>query len=381
MTSASTANAGELVTDFAVQTGATVKSGRAKQFLADNAGLFLVVLSQAFSSLMNLSVKLLNNVDPPVSVLEVILVRMVITYICCLAYMLWTRMENPIVGPKGLRLLLAVRGITGFVGLFGGYFSLQYLSLSDATILVYISPLCTVLASAVFLKEKLHHSQAIAGGVSLVGVILIARPPFLFGGAPSLIPDAQRMIGVVSALVGVFGIVGGYVTVRGMGKRVHPVQVLAHYAIYCIFVAIIGMIVTKTPFVIPSRLDWFAILLLIGVFGFVAQILLTMGFQRETAGRASLALYTQIVFANILQVIVFHKAPPVFSVIGTCLILSAAIYVAVTKEKKTNEHTKNPINLRAEEYDHLEAALLHASEADTDNASETSCPKEDERDR
>jgi hypothetical protein len=37
----------------------------------NNTGLLLVAASQAFFSLMNLSVKMLNSLDPPVSALEV----------------------------------------------------------------------------------------------------------------------------------------------------------------------------------------------------------------------------------------------------------------------------------------------------------------------
>ena len=54
------------------------------------------------------------------------------------------------------------------------------------------------------------------------------------------------------------------------------------------------MVIMKTPFIIPSRSDWFVLLILMGIFGFCAQVLMTMGLQRETAGRASMALYTQV---------------------------------------------------------------------------------------
>jgi drug/metabolite transporter (DMT)-like permease len=54
------------------------------------------------------------------------------------------------------------------------------------------------------------------------------------------------------------------------------------------------MAILREPVVIPTRLAWLGLLVVIGVLGFVAQILLTMGFQRETAGRASMALYTQV---------------------------------------------------------------------------------------
>jgi hypothetical protein len=44
-----------------------------REFVADNAGLLLVILSQAFFSMMNAAVKLLSTVDPPVTALQVCL--------------------------------------------------------------------------------------------------------------------------------------------------------------------------------------------------------------------------------------------------------------------------------------------------------------------
>ena len=77
-----------------------------------------------------------------------------------------------------------------------------------------------------------------------------------------------------------------------------------------------------------------------------------MGLQRETAGRGVIAVYgqvrtsaviallegsmtdtganfAQIVFATALELIVFHTAPPALSVLGTVIIVSSALYVAV----------------------------------------------------
>lgn len=43
------------------------------------------------------------------------------------------------------------------------YFSLQYLSYSDAVVLRYIAPILTGLSGAIFLKERLFLKQFIAG--------------------------------------------------------------------------------------------------------------------------------------------------------------------------------------------------------------------------
>lgn len=54
--------------------------------------------------------------------------------------MVRTGVEHPYFGPPGVRILLCLRGIVGAFGLYGVYFSLRYLSLSDATVLTFLSP-------------------------------------------------------------------------------------------------------------------------------------------------------------------------------------------------------------------------------------------------
>ena len=50
-----------------------------------------------------------------------------------------------------------------FFGLFGIYYSLQYLTLSDAVVLTFLVPMCTAMAGALFLGEKFSLREAFAG--------------------------------------------------------------------------------------------------------------------------------------------------------------------------------------------------------------------------
>ncbi|KAF8260012.1 hypothetical protein EI94DRAFT_944170 [Lactarius quietus] len=161
-------------------------------FLENNTGLLLVAAAQFFFSAMGIAVKSLNRLDNPVLTLELILVRMVITYICSVTYMYWKRIPDPLLGPKDLRAVLVLRGLTGFVSLSGMYFSLQHLSLSDATVLTFIAPILTGFSGAVFLKEPLSIKETLAGLCSFVGVVLIARPEFLFGNHASSNPGEEQ---------------------------------------------------------------------------------------------------------------------------------------------------------------------------------------------
>jgi hypothetical protein len=49
------------------------------EFVSDNTGLLLVLLSQVFFSMMNAAVKQLSTIDPPVSTLQV---RIILVQAC-----------------------------------------------------------------------------------------------------------------------------------------------------------------------------------------------------------------------------------------------------------------------------------------------------------
>ncbi|KAJ7034701.1 hypothetical protein C8F04DRAFT_559438 [Mycena alexandri] len=307
---------------------------RLREFVALNAGLLLVTAAQAVFSLVNVAVKTLQSLDEPVSTLELIIVRMGITYICSVAYMLIQKVEHPFIGPPGVRTLLVFRGVTGFIGLNGTYFSLQYLSLSDVTVLSFLVPMSTAIAGSLFLKEVFTKREALAGLCSLFGVVLIARPDFLFGTpkGSSEVEERHRMLAIGIALCGVLGSTGAMTTIRAIGQRAHPMHLLAFFSLQSVIAASIIMAILRQPIVIPTRPAWLGLLAVIGILGFGAQILLTMGFQRETAGRASMALYTQIIFASVLERIFFHTTPTFLSLLGTSIIIASAVYVALTKK-------------------------------------------------
>ncbi|KAI0675499.1 DUF6-domain-containing protein [Trametes maxima] len=331
---------------------------KARAVARNNTGLLLVGAAQFFFALMNVWVKKLNSLAA-VPALELICVRMGITWICCVAYMYINKIADPILGPKEVRRLLVLRGGFGFCGIFSLYYSLQYLSLSDATVLQFLAPVFTAITGAVILHEPFSWREAAAGLSSLVGVVLIARPQFLFGeqdyvdvpgsdvggaagfegrmvvpgGDGTIVTPAQRLLAVCGAklltplspdsdsvaLLGTLGATGAYTTIRAIGKRAHALHNLVSYSSQSVLVATVAMLALRVPVVIPTQWEWLAMLLLIGIFGFTAQFLLTAGLQREN-----------IVFAAADELIFFHTTPSLLSVIGTVIILGSAIYVAVS---------------------------------------------------
>ncbi|CAE6442987.1 unnamed protein product [Rhizoctonia solani] len=322
-----------------------------REFLKRNKGLLIIAASQFFFSLMNLSVKFLTVLDDPVPTLELVAIRMLITYVCCQAYMFAAGVPDPILGPKGVRKWLVIRGVVGFFGLFGLYYSLHYMSLSDATVLTFLAPTVTAAFGFLFLREAVSWKQAIAGLASLAGVVLIARPTSLFGGSDRadtgagaggpVVTEAERMVAVGVAMLGVLGASGAYISIRVIGKRAHPMHTMSYFSLWCVLVSVVAGIATHGQWVLPRQWTWIGMLILVGLFGFFAQLLLTLGLQRETASRGSVVLYIQIVFSLVFERIAFGVSPSGLSLMGTCVIIASAIFVALNKPSKENRDPAN----------------------------------------
>ncbi|KAF9234437.1 hypothetical protein BU15DRAFT_79045 [Melanogaster broomeanus] len=344
---------------------------RVMEFMEANSGMLLLLLSQLFSSLTYFSVKVLNQLDIPIPALEIITVRMIITYIFCMLYTNIMKIPDPFLGPKGVRLLLVCRGVTGFFGLFGHHYAVQYLSLADATVLTFLSPLVTGVVGYLIMKESYSTRQALASPFR--GVVLIARPPFLFGNSLSgnegsnhsaTNPTPEERLGAVAvALVGVFGTTGSYISMRAVGKQAHPMHSITYFSLWCMIVSSTSMVVLKIPVVYPTNWQWTAMLLMVGVFGLSFQTLLTMGLQREAAARGSMTIYIQVVFAVILERVFFGTVPSLFSIIGAAIIITSAIYVVLSKQAQSNVTTS--VSLDSEDAA-LEEGLLENRDSDSD---------------
>ncbi|KAG2044134.1 hypothetical protein BDR03DRAFT_1087480 [Suillus americanus] len=347
-------------------------ASRVIAFVETNLGLLLIIVAQFFFVCMNLGVKQLDSLDVPMHTLELIAVRMGITLACCALYMVAMKIPDPLLGPKGVRLLLVNRGLCGFFGLFGMYYSLQYLSLADATVLSFLAPLSAAIGGYIVLKEPYSKHEAFAGIVSLLGVILIARPPFLFGNTSSVNSDSSDAASRATATdriravcVAVFGIVlgtGALLSMRAIGKRAHPMHLMMFFSAWCTIVASAAMYFMDIPIVYPHNWKWAAMLVFIGFSGFFAQTLTTIGYQRETAARGSMGQYVQLLFAGVLEYVFFGTVPSTLSLIGAAIIMTSAIYVIISK--KGSPKTPEAISL-SEVDSPLEEGLLYSESLNT----------------
>jgi drug/metabolite transporter (DMT)-like permease len=104
-------------------------------------------------------------------------------------------------------------------------------------------------------------------------------------------------------------------------RDLHHSAVVCNFGIFaCAFTLV--LLVTTNSFCLPACENRFLVLLL-GIFSFWGQLLLTMSLRLEEAGVISIARSTTIVFAFIWQMIFFNQIPGICSIFGALLIIGS----------------------------------------------------------
>ncbi|KAH4107846.1 hypothetical protein HBH64_142130 [Parastagonospora nodorum] len=339
----------------------------------NNKGACLILLAELAGASMDAMARYLQQGETKFHPFQVIVARMGITFILSSAYMWWTKVPDFPLGARSVRGWLILRAAFGFGGLYCLYYSVHYLPLAEATVFRFLVPLVTAWACSVFLGQAFTRKELIAGLVALIGVIIIAHPPWLFGEVhdnlhpkkPSgidKVSSTQRFIAIVVSILGVAGASGAYTTIRVIGDRAHALMSVNYFAL----LATVGS--TIALFAIPgigfqkpqSPREWI-LLIAMGVFGFVLQFLLTAGLQLDKSSKATSMLYVQIIFALAFDWIIWGAIPGAWSMFGGTIIICSTLWSALQKPRAKVEKNVEPDE---------ESALLGADRASNEETAQ-----------
>ncbi len=290
-----------------------------KQLWIRNKGVVLIVLSMFFAASMDMTVRILEipsqHGGTAMNSIQILFIRHVLTLSGILIYGFTSKgkMQDFPLGDPKVRGLLIARGVAGFVAVFGIYFSLPYLPLTEATVLTFMAPIITCYANTLLLKgETFTRMQQLASSISVLGVLLIAFvapeddeevTPSAYStrssehgktaqGLKALSitrkhlssPSGVRRLAIFIALLGVFGQAGGMVTTRLIGPRAQPLVIMNYSSItstiFC-GLALLALPTINFP-TSMSAVQWL-LLLAVTFCGFMFQFLLTKGLQYGAA--------------------------------------------------------------------------------------------------
>lgn len=233
--------------------------------------------------------------------------------------------------------------------------------MAEAIIIIFITPLMTAYASSLFLGEPFSRKQLFSGLVSFLGIIIVADPLGLssksinssnphdgsvYGGK---VTAAQRFSAITLGILSDFAAAGAYTSMRIIGKRAHTLISVNYYAILTTVLSgfILAMPISDSvSFRLPHGMREWLLLLGIGVFGFLLQSLLTVALVMDKSSRATNMMYSQIVFAVLLDWMIWGTIPTWTSWFGGAIVVAAVVWGSMQVEQ-TKSESKNDAEYQA----------------------------------
>lgn len=229
---------------------------------------------------------------------------------------------------------------------------MHYLPLAESTVFRFLVPIVTAWSCSIFLSQPFLRKDIIAGLVALIGVIFIAHPAIIFGkvddaikvlkaGEVDEVTPAIRALAIGASMLGIVGASGAYTMIRVIGSRAHALMSVNYFAFLATLSSTIILLITPDiGFTMPRGVREWVLLMLLGVFGFALQFLLTAGLQMDKSSKATAMLYTQIVFALIFDWAIWGMLPGGWSLFGGSIVIASTLWSALQKPQQQVDKKK-----------------------------------------
>jgi drug/metabolite transporter (DMT)-like permease len=202
------------------------------------------------------------------------------------------------------------RSIVGLAAMYGFFYAIAHLKLSNAMVFTYSSPIFIPVIAWLFLKEKITIAMICAAVLGFIGVFCVAKPD---QGLLNWI----SVIGIASSLLASMA----FVTVRALTQTEPPERIVFYFCLIGSALSVIPMLWVWRPYHLQELL----FLIGAGILANVSQIFMSHAYRLAPAGQIAPVNYMAIIFAGVWGFLLWNEVPDLYSVIGFCIILLAIL--------------------------------------------------------
>ena len=213
------------------------------------------------------------------------------------------------------------RAIVGLTAMYGFFYAIAHLKLSNAMVFTYSSPIFIPLIAWLFLKEQVTATMLIAAALGLIGVICVAKPD-------SGMFKQISAIGLSASFLAAMA----FVTVRALTSTEPPERIVFYFCL-------IGAMLSAIPMfwmIRPYTLKELAFLIGAGLLANISQIFMSYAYKLAPAGQIGPVNYIAIIFAGTWGFLLWGETPDLSSLIGFGFIVLAIILCSPFLQKKLN---------------------------------------------
>ena len=289
----------------------------------NHLGGICMVLSVLFFSLMDVLIKITNEYD----VGQVMFSRAVFGLIPIFFLIPKEKLKN-FYKTKYVSLHF-YRSFIGAIAMYAIFVGLRNLELAEVTSMAFSGPIWVVIFSILFLGEKVRITRWLAVGLGFLGVLIISKPGFDYLNLDYIFP-----------IIFTLGFAGVSIFIRKLTLVGEPVYLIAFYFSVCS--AIFGLFTLPLGgWLIPTIYD-LCLLILIGLFGSIANLLLTKSYQLAEVSLTTPLKYLSLVFAIIFGFYFFNEIPTIYTLSGAGLIVVSSAIIFIREHQLNKPLTTLP---------------------------------------
>ena len=283
----------------------------------NHLGAVYMILSVLFFSFMDILIKVTDEYD----VGQIMFFRALFGLVPIFFLIPKNRMKN-FYKTKNIKLHF-YRSFFGAIAMAAIFIGLRNLQLAEVTALAFSGPLWVVLFSMFFLSEKIRLKRWIAVGLGFIGVIIISKPGF----------DNLNFY-YIYPIIFCIGFAGVSILIRKLTLAGESIWLIAFY--FSLVSGLGGLLTIPLGlWKMPSTYD-FILLILIGLLGGIANLLLTQSYKLAEVTLTTPLKYLSLVIAIIFGFYFFEEIPSIHTLSGAALIVvsSAIIFIRENQLKK-----------------------------------------------
>jgi drug/metabolite transporter (DMT)-like permease len=213
-----------------------------------------------------------------------------------------------------------LRGSFGVTSMYFFFFSYLKLPLSDAIALGLSGPIFITVLSVPLLKEQVGWRRWSAVIAGFLGVVIMTRPG----------PGVFEVNALWPLLAAIFYALA-MISIRRLGATEPSSTIVFHFTAYSALVSLLtipfGWVDPDFAWAMPESWSQIARVVVIGILGGCAQILLTNAYQRARASVIAPFDYTALVYGFLLGGIFFGEVPDAFLVVGGLIVVASGVYI------------------------------------------------------
>ena len=219
------------------------------------------------------------------------------------------------------------RGAIGTAGIVLGAWALSMLPLAETTVLLFTSPLFTVLLSFLILKEKVGLYRFGAVILGFTGVIIIANP----GSETNTIPLLGLMVGLG------WGFFSGSVDtcLRWMGKTENANATVFYFVLFGTVTTGLHWPWAEVKYT-EFSIDILWIICGLGLTGLLSLLAKTQSFRLGEASIIAPIMYSMIIWTMLFDYLFWDKLPTWNVITGAAIIISSNLFI-LYRETKTKK--------------------------------------------